>query len=106
MKRRKFIQSASLGTASIASLGFSTLEESLPRPQASKYMGGFAAPGLATIKAAFIGLGYRGNDHLRNFARLPGTEVIGLCEACKLSGGILCSIVAHNGFRYSMSGEY
>ena len=80
MKRRKFIQSASLGTASIASLGFSALEESLPRPQTSKYMGGFAAPGIATIKAAFIGLGYRGNDHLRNFARLPGTEVIGLCD--------------------------
>jgi predicted dehydrogenase len=29
---------------------------------------------------AFIGLGYRGNDHLRNFASLPGTEVVALCD--------------------------
>ena len=43
-------------------------------------MGGFAAQAKATIKAAFIGLGYRGNDHLRNFASLPGTEVVALCD--------------------------
>jgi predicted dehydrogenase len=43
-------------------------------------MGGFAAQVKATIKAAFIGLGYRGNDHLRNFASLPGTEVVALCD--------------------------
>ena len=68
MKRRNFIRSASLGTASIASMGFSSLQESTPRPIESKYMGGFAEQAKATIKAAFIGLGYRGNDHLRNFA--------------------------------------
>ena len=43
-------------------------------------MGGFAAQAKATIKAAFIGLGYRGNDHLRNFVSLPGTEVVALCD--------------------------
>ena len=80
MKRRNFIRSASLGTASIASMGFSSLQESTPRPIESKYMGGFAAQAKATIKAAFIGLGYRGNDHLRNFASLPGTEVVALCD--------------------------
>ena len=80
MKRRNFIRSASLGTASIASMGFSTIQESTPRPIESKYMGGFAAPAKAIIKAAFIGLGYRGNDHLRNFASLAGTEVVALCD--------------------------
>ena len=80
MKRRNFIQSASLGTVSIASMGFSSLQECTPRPIESKYMGGFAAEAKATIKAAFIGLGYRGNDHLRNFASLPGTEVVALCD--------------------------
>ena len=80
MKRRNFIRSASLGTASIASMSFSSLQESTPRPIKSKYMGGFAAQAKATIKAAFIGLGYRGNDHLRNFASLLGTEVVALCD--------------------------
>ena len=80
MKRRNFIRSASLGTVSIASMGFSSLQECTPRPIESKYMGGFAAEAKATIKAAFIGLGYRGNDHLRNFASLPGTEVVALCD--------------------------
>ena len=80
MKRRNFIRSASLGTVSIASMGFSSLQECTPRPIKSKYMGGFAAQAKATIKAAFIGLGYRGNDHLRNFASLPGTEVVALCD--------------------------
>lgn len=32
------------------------------------------------LRAAFIGLGYRGNDHLQNFASLKGTEVIALCD--------------------------
>ena len=80
MKRRNFIRSASLGTVSIASMGFSSLQECTPRPIESKYMGGFAAEAKATIKAAFIGLGYRGNDHLRNFASLPRTEVVALCD--------------------------
>ena len=80
MKRRNFIRSASLGTVSIASMGFSSLQESTPRSIESKYMGGYAAQAKTTIKAAFIGLGYRGNDHLRNFASLPGTEVVALCD--------------------------
>ena len=80
MKRRNFIRSASIGTASIASMGFLGLQESTPRPIESKYMGGFAAQAKSTIKAAFIGLGYRGNDHLRNFASLTGTEVVALCD--------------------------
>ena len=68
MKRRNFIRSASLGTASIASMGFSSLQESTPRPIESKYMGGFAEQAKATIKAAFIGLGYRG---MITYAILP-----------------------------------
>lgn len=80
MKRRKFIQSASLGTAALATWSCSTLNETSPRPQSSIYMGGFAASPLKTIKGAFIGLGYRGNDHLRNFASLAGTEVVAMCD--------------------------
>lgn len=80
MKRRKFIQSASLGTAALATWSCSTLNETSTRPQSSIYMGGFTASPLKTIKGAFIGLGYRGNDHLRNFASLAGTEVVAMCD--------------------------
>ncbi len=80
MERRKFIQAASLGTASLAGMGFSSLQQNTPRPLESKYMGDFAAQPKEKVKAIFIGLGYRGNDHLRNFASLSGTEVVALCD--------------------------
>ena len=80
MRRRKFIQSASLGAASLASLGLNDFDHSPPQAEGAIYMGGFRAPDKKTLRAAFIGLGYRGNDHLRNFASLDGTEVVGLCD--------------------------
>ena len=80
MIRRKFLQSASLGTAALASLGFKDLRLASPRDAKAKYMGGFSAAAKEHLRAAFIGLGYRGNDHLRNFASLPGTTVVGLCD--------------------------
>ena len=80
MIRRKFLQSASLGTAALASLGFKDLRLAPPRDAKAKYMGGFSAVAKENLRAAFIGLGYRGNDHLRNFASLPGTTVVGLCD--------------------------
>ena len=80
MIRRKFLQSASLGTAALASLGFKDLRLAPPREAKAKYMGGFSAAAKEHLRAAFIGLGYRGNDHLRNFASLPGTTVVGLCD--------------------------
>ena len=80
MIRRKFLQSASLGTAALASLGFKDLRLAPPRVAMAKYMGGFSAVAKENLRAAFIGLGYRGKDHLRNFASLPGTTVVGLCD--------------------------
>ena len=80
MIRRKFLQSASLGTAALASWGFKDLRLAPPRDAKAKYMGEFSAAAKKNLRAAFIGLGYRGNDHLRNFASLPGTTVVGLCD--------------------------
>jgi len=80
MKRRKFIQTASLGSAALSSLHLSNAPTLAPRPTKSKYMGGFQAKPLQKIKAAFIGLGYRGKDHLQNFGTLEGTEVVALCD--------------------------
>lgn len=41
MKRRKFIQSTSLSTISLAGMGFSGLDSDKPRSSQAKYMGGF-----------------------------------------------------------------
>ncbi len=43
-------------------------------------MGDFAAPKLEKIRAAFIGVGARGGDHLKFFAALSGTEVVAICD--------------------------
>lgn len=80
MKRRKFIQSAGLGAASLATMGLSKINHESARPTSSLYMGDFKSQPKASLRAAFIGLGYRGNDHLRNFAALEGTEVVALCD--------------------------
>ena len=45
-----------------------------------KYMGGFAADKLPTVRAAFIGVGLRGPSHLRNFGALPNTEIVAISD--------------------------
>ena len=44
------------------------------------YMGDFQAPKLENIRAAFIGVGARGGDHLSFMAKLPGTEVVAISD--------------------------
>ena len=43
-------------------------------------MGGYAAEPLPMIRAAFIGVGARGGDHLTFFASLEGTEVVAISD--------------------------
>ncbi len=43
-------------------------------------MGGFAAPKLETVRAAFIGVGTRGGDHMKFLAELSGTEVVAISD--------------------------
>lgn len=81
MKRRKFIHAATLSTASLSATSLSScFSNASTQPRTGTRMGGFVAPTLPTIRAAFIGVGYRGNDHLRNFARLAGTEVVAISD--------------------------
>jgi len=44
------------------------------------YMGDYAAPKLSTVRAAFIGVGNRGGDHLKFLASLDGTEVVAISD--------------------------
>ena len=75
--RRNFIKKTSLTAAFASSYAFSS--EKL-RKNDQKYMGDFSAPKLKKIKAAFLGVGYRGKGHLKLFASLPGTEVVGISD--------------------------
>ncbi|MBT8186435.1 MAG: Gfo/Idh/MocA family oxidoreductase [Croceitalea sp.] len=82
LDRRKFLKKSSLTTAAMAT--WSLLPEYLransSRPSKSQYMGDFAAPKIENVRAAFIGVGARGGDHLKFLASLPRTEVVGICD--------------------------
>ncbi len=80
--RRNFIKKTSLSAAALATGSMMASAEIVetPRSKNNKYMGDFAAPKLANIRAAFIGVGNRGGDHLKFFAGLPGTEVVAICD--------------------------
>ncbi len=79
--RRNFLRKTSLAGAAIS---MSPILANSPlgseRPSLHSYMGDFAAPKLATIRAAFIGVGARGPGHLQFFASLPGTEIVAISD--------------------------
>ena len=82
MKRRHFLKTTSLSLTgvAVASVLPNCTYESKDRPLTSHYMGGFAAPKLDTVRAAFIGVGARGGYHMKFFAELPGTEVVAISD--------------------------
>ena len=75
--RRKFIKTTSLSAAFASTPSLYSFKS---RSSDQKYMGDFASPKLKNIKAAFIGVGYRGKGHLNLFASLPGTEVVAISD--------------------------
>lgn len=82
LDRRDFIKKTSLSAAALATgalLPNHSDAQSL-RSSSAQYMGGFAAPKIETIRAAFIGVGYRGPNHLRFLAKLDGFEVVAISD--------------------------
>ena len=82
MQRRKFLEKIALSTAAIAA-GTQLegrAEIATERLAEAQYMGGYAAEPLPMIRAAFIGVGARGGDHLQFFASLEGTEVVAISD--------------------------
>ncbi|MDC0034321.1 Gfo/Idh/MocA family oxidoreductase [Flavobacteriaceae bacterium] len=75
--RRKFIKTTSLSAAFASTPSLYSFKS---RSSDQKYMGDFASPKLKNIKAAFIGVGYRGKGHLNLFASLPDTEVVAISD--------------------------
>ena len=83
LNRRNFIKKTSISTAALASVSLLAncdSELKTQSPSGGVYMGDHSARKLNKVRAAFIGLGSRGEGHLKFFAGLPGTEVVALSD--------------------------
>ncbi len=82
--RRKFIKTlgaAGVGLASIQSVANAAKKTPSPsRPSGAKYLGGFVAPKIDTIKVAIIGCGARGGTHYHHLSFFENTEFVGICD--------------------------
>ena len=72
------MQTSSLGIIAASSLSINC-QNNLNSERQGSYMGDFADKPNDNIRAAFIGIN-RGSTHLKNFATIPGTEVVALCD--------------------------
>jgi predicted dehydrogenase len=81
--RREFIQKmsgAGLGLAALTATSSTTSAMASVPSIKGKYMGGFIAPKIDTIKVAFIGCGARSGTHVSHLSTFEGTEVVGICD--------------------------
>ena len=76
--RRGFIQTSTLGAIAASTLSVNC-QNNLNSNRDGIYMGDFSDKPNNNIRGAFIGIN-RGSTHLKNFATLPGTEVVALCD--------------------------
>ena len=76
--RRSFLQTSTLGAIATSSLSINC-QKNLNSERSGSYMGDYADKPIKNIRAAFIGIN-RGSTHLKNFANLPGTEIVALCD--------------------------
>ena len=80
--RRNFLKKTALSGAGLAT-GILLSNCSTTKPIAESggnYMGDFAAQKIENVRAAFIGVGARGGDHMKFMAALDGTEVVAICD--------------------------
>jgi predicted dehydrogenase len=86
--RREFLRrsaAAGLGLtagASLAGPGESRAAQEAPPASRSAggYAEGFAAPPLDRVRLAFVGVGLQGGSHVKNFLRVPGVEIVAICD--------------------------
>ncbi len=79
LNRRNFLKKTSLSAAAV-SIVPNYMSARKERSFNARYMGDYAAPKLEQVRAAFIGVGARGGDHLKFLAALPNTEVVAICD--------------------------
>jgi len=80
-QRRQFLKSLGIGAGLAALPAISRADNPPPsRPAQSKYMGGFAAPKLETVRIACIGVGARGSGHAAQLAEIEGVKIVAICD--------------------------
>lgn len=80
--RRNFLRTSLGAGVAAAGLGAcNTLGAGARKaPKGARYMGGFAAEPLKTVRMAFIGVGARGPGHVRNAMMCDGVEIVAICD--------------------------
>jgi len=80
--RRNFLKRGSLSGAALltGSLQMNSAATRHVSTSEGEYMGNYAAPPMPNLRAAFIGVGARGGDHLKFLAGLPNTEVVAISD--------------------------
>ena len=69
-----------------AGLGLAAAQRAYAAPRGSRAAAayrppeGFAAPPLDVLRVAFVGVGLQGGNHVRNFVRIPGVEIVAICD--------------------------
>ena len=81
LNRRNFIKKSSLTAASLYSAASLACSDEYEKTSSGgKYMGDFSAPKLETVRIAVIGVGARGSGHIKQFAAIEGTEIVGIAD--------------------------
>lgn len=76
--RRRFLKTTAISSAFLAT---NKLNAEITTSQSKgKYMGDFIAPRLDKIKIALIGVGYRGQGHIKRFGSIENTEIVAISD--------------------------
>ena len=76
--RRRFLKTTAISSAFLAT---NKLNAEVTTSQSKgKYMGDFIAPRLDKIKIALIGVGYRGQGHIKRFGSIENTEIVAISD--------------------------
>jgi hypothetical protein len=85
--RRDFLKALGLAGAGLTAISATGADQNEiapapggTRPIGSKYMGGFAAPKLETVRWGAIGVGKRGSDHLKQLSQIDGSEFVAISD--------------------------
>ncbi|HUG41483.1 MAG TPA: Gfo/Idh/MocA family oxidoreductase [Longimicrobiales bacterium] len=85
IRRRDFIRTAAATGAALAvggcmpGVGATPRRGVAPSPHAG-FHPLFTAPPIETVRMGFVGVGHQGSAHVRNFLRIPGVEVVAVCD--------------------------
>jgi predicted dehydrogenase len=75
--RREFLE---LGGAAVVAGAASLGATDAPRADQEAYSAQFAAPPIADVRVAYVGVGLQGGGHVRNLLRIPGCRITAVCD--------------------------